>query len=327
LDVEQWYRELGVAPESSDAEVKAAWRRLAARWHPDRNGSPEAMQRIQRINQALEEIRKARSAAPDVDDEDVAVAEHAADVTLEEVVGGCVRELRGEFQADCSDCAGTGLETLATACAECGATGRLRQPLWFTWMSATVECGACHGAGRTRQGCASCGATGKAPVRKYRGRVEVPPGVRAGDVVEAEARVQRGGARETVPLRVRVAVQPHDLFVAGADGTVSCEVPVDGFAWMAQRWIEVPTPHGPRQMRLRRDAVNYRIKAAGLPWLPGGACADCIVTVVPLFPEALDAQQEALVDRLVAGNSGAQGTAAGRRMAAWTQRLRRWQVR
>jgi len=40
--------------------VKAAWRRLSARWHPDRNDSPQALRKIQRINRALEEIRRAR---------------------------------------------------------------------------------------------------------------------------------------------------------------------------------------------------------------------------------------------------------------------------
>ena len=43
-------------------------------------------------------------------------------------------------------------------------------------------------------------------------------------------------------------------------------VPVDGFAWMANRWIEVPTARGLQQMKLRRGYISYRIKNAGLPW-------------------------------------------------------------
>ena len=60
MHVEDPYHDLGLRPDSTDEEVKAAWRRLSARWHPDRNKSPHALRNIQRINRALEEIRRAR---------------------------------------------------------------------------------------------------------------------------------------------------------------------------------------------------------------------------------------------------------------------------
>ena len=50
MHLDDSYHELGLAPGSSDAEVKAAWRRLSARWHPDRNDSPQALRKMQRIN-------------------------------------------------------------------------------------------------------------------------------------------------------------------------------------------------------------------------------------------------------------------------------------
>ena len=107
-------------------------------------------------------------------------------------------------------------------------------------------------------------------------------------------------------------LQPHEFFTAEADGTLKCELPVDGFAWMANRWIEVPTPRGLQQMKLRRGYLSYRIKDAGLPWASDAQAADCIVTVVPMFPQEFSREQEAAIDRLVASNSGAAGT-AGRR--------------
>src|SRR6476469_2913759 len=100
MHVDAPYHELGLPPGSSDAEVKAAWRRLSARWHPDRNDSPQALRKIQRINRALEEIRKARGEPQAEPDENPAAAEptieHNVSLTLEEVVTGCVREVRGE---------------------------------------------------------------------------------------------------------------------------------------------------------------------------------------------------------------------------------------
>jgi hypothetical protein len=66
---------------------------------------------------------------------------------------------------------------------------------------------------------------------------------------------------------------------------------VDGFAWMANRWIDVPTPGGLQQMRLRRGFLTYRIKGQGWPLPAGDERADCIVTVDPQFPEELSSQQ------------------------------------
>src|SRR5688572_29090777 len=101
MHVDDPYHELGLPPDSSDAEVKAAWRRLSARWHPDRNDSPQALRKIQRINRALEEIRRARGEPEAEADKDPApspqpTVEHTVRLTLEEVVTGCVREIRGE---------------------------------------------------------------------------------------------------------------------------------------------------------------------------------------------------------------------------------------
>ncbi|WP_427911464.1 DnaJ domain-containing protein [Ramlibacter sp. MMS24-I3-19] len=330
MDVDECYQELGVAPGASDAEVKAAWRRLAARWHPDRNDSPEALRKIQRINRAIEEIRRSKQEAAEGDSAAHAApaepaVERTIDLSVEEFAAGCVRDLRGEMVDDCADCEGSGRQVHATACEACGGTGRVQQALWVAWLSPMVDCAACHGHGAIHQGCTACDGSGKLS-RKYRCRVQVPPGVRAGQVLDAAAKVQGGGRGSTLALRVRIALRPHEFFVVEADGALACELPVDGFAWMANRWIDVPTPRGLQQMRLRRGVLNYRIKAAGLPWLDGAACADCIVTVVPLFPEEFGAEQEALVDRLVASNSGAVGTATGQRMAAWSAQLADWQA-
>lgn len=332
MNLDDPYHELGLAPGASDAEVKAAWRRLSARWHPDRNDSPQALRKIQRINRALEVIRKARG-EPEAEAEDPAsgtqasTAEHAISLTLEDVAIGCVREVRGEIVEDCAVCKGSGLQLQATECSECRGAGRIRQHLWFAWVLSTVECTACQGHGKTRHSCTACAASGKAPASKYHCRVPVAPGARAGDLLDVTARVQGRQRQHKVALRLRVELQPHEFFTAETDGTLKCEVPVDGFAWMANRWIEVPTPRGLQQMKLRRGYLSYRIKSAGLPWTNEAEAADCIVTVVPIFPEELNGEQEAAIDRLVASNSQMVGTPAGDRMAAWIRWVDNWQNR
>lgn len=352
MEIDDAYAELGLTPQASEAEVKAAWRRLAARWHPDRNDSPGAVLRMQHINRALEEIRRSRLAAEagapeeasdpgDADtspgDDRHAGASQAAGpdrilhlavrLTLEEAALGCVTELRGEVVDDCPDCAATGVLEIAGGCGDCGGTGRVRRHAWFGWLSEEFECAACQGSGTARLPCAGCGGTGRLPPRGYRHRVRIPAGVRDGDRLEVPARPSPDGGPAGDALELSVELLPHPFFVLDEDGTVRCELPVDGFAWMANRWINVPTPGGLQQMKLDRGHLVYRLRGQGYPVERGGARGDCLVRIEPLFPPGLGDEQEALLDRLVATNSGDPASAAGARCSAWRQALQDWQER
>ena len=57
------YKVLGVSPDASDDEIKQAYRRLAKRYHPDRNpDDPTAAKKMQEVNAAYEQIKNPEKA-------------------------------------------------------------------------------------------------------------------------------------------------------------------------------------------------------------------------------------------------------------------------
>jgi molecular chaperone DnaJ len=333
------YAELGLAPGASDDEVKTAWRRLASQWHPDRNRSAAAISRMQRINQAIEQIRRS-DAGHDASDEtrespagtSDAKGSHAQPrtisrkikLTLEEAAAGCVKTLRGKLVERCSSCAGAGFRLIGGACSECNGMGAVRQRAWFGWSAAPTECAACGGDGIAKQVCDACEGAGKLPAREYRVNVRIPHGVRDGDHLHVGQRRETAG-HPAVQLNLRVELLPHALFELDADGTVHCEVPVDGFAWIANRLIDVPTLTGIQRLQLSRDCLSYRLGGQGFPRERRGPCGDQLVKVQPVFPERLGTDQEILLDQLMAASSGPRGSATGTRLGDWRRALQSWE--
>jgi molecular chaperone DnaJ len=367
LVIDNAFAELGLAADASEREVKAAWRRLASQWHPDRNASAEASARMQRINQAFEYIRRngrplptspdepmpgaqdtdaapeqeappsdaasaSASATHKTDDDTAADAEASrrllrrkVKLTLEEAAAGCIKVLRGKIVDTCTDCAGVGSRVMAGHCAACGGSGTLQKRSFFGWSAgAATACEACLGSGAGRVDCATCDGTGKLPPRSYRLSVRIPHGVRNGDLLHVDGRRARAdGPNADVEIRVEIAA--HDLFRLDDDGTIRCDMPIDGFAWIANRTIKVPTLSGFQTLSLSRDRLTYRLEGQGFPTQRRGPRGDQVITLTPIFPTRLSTDQQILLDQLSATGLGADGEAVDERLRAWHRGLRAWE--
>ena len=51
-----FHQVLGVTPDASAAEIKRAYKRLAMRWHPDRNPDPRAHDQFRLVREAFERL-------------------------------------------------------------------------------------------------------------------------------------------------------------------------------------------------------------------------------------------------------------------------------
>ena len=344
MDTREAYRELGVGPTVSDAELKAIWRRLVAAWHPDRNATVGASRRMQHINKAYQHIRQLRdgqsdgaddgghtetraeqprpSAAPENEGHARTHVRKVA-LSLEDAILGCTRTLSGRIAHTCSACVGKRQRVLAKACLTCRGSGAVRKATLFGWLWNEESCADCGGDGRHRESCGPCGGSGEQTVA-YRRRVRIPAGVRNGHVLSVPA--SRPGETE-IDLELEVTIEPHPLFTLDGDGLLRCEMPVNGYAWMSGRWVEVPTPTGMQQMRLNRNAMTYRLSGQGFPTTLRGPRGDYLVKVVPAFPAQDDPVQEALLDQLIAKSNAAVQADRSQPLGQWQRRLKRWNAR
>jgi molecular chaperone DnaJ len=376
-DIDNAFAELGLRSGATEPEVKAAWRRLVSQWHPDRNDSAVAVAKMQRINRAVEAIRRAgfhataRSSAgtggpkaatrpeappqrdddggragahsteeaqradPGEFDEDAeSAAPHAAGastrtinrkvrLTLEEAAFGCTKVLRGRVTDACSSCEGAGYRVLGGHCSQCHGSGAVRERSWFGWVGTQTECEACHGGGIARQPCGACEGSGKAAAQRYQVTVRFPHGVRDGDLLTVPGRRGKPGSPPG-ELNIRVDIQHHDLLRLDEDGSLRCEVLVDGFAWIANRPVEVPVLGGSQTIQLRRDQLHHRLEGQGFPIERRGPRGDQWITILPVFPQRMSTDQQILLDQLIATTSGPNEKQADDRLQQWNQKLRTW---
>ena len=338
MSTDSAYAELGLAPGASEAEVKAAWRRLVSLWHPDRNASASAVHKMQRLNEALEQISRAGFSSgatrtrtepapkpsapqpPPPEPQPAARTIHRkVELSLEEAALGCTRTVHGQYGVPCAKCSGLGWQVLGGRCKPCAGSGAVRRASLYNWFGNRVECEACSGGGIARRPCGDCAATGKLAPQRFKVKVRIAQGVRDGDVLQAAA-LSSGG--EALAIELRVMVRRHEFLELFDDGTLRCEVPVDGFAWIAEREIEVPTLDGPRQLKLRRAQLVHRLAAQGFPVERRGPRGDLWITVVPVFADPLGAEQQALLDSLIAANLERDGQPRVPRLRDWQRRMR-----
>lgn len=324
---DQAFAELGLPSDASEAEIKAAWRRLASRWHPDRNASAQAVARMQRINQAFEAIQRARqgsegaaqpAAAPEPPPPPAPARpahppiHRKLRLTLEEAAAGCIKTLRGSFTPTCHHCEGLGHRVLGSRCRRCRGSGTFARPTaWFGWPGQPEDCEDCGATGIAREPCAPCEGSGTLAEQRYEVQVRIPPGVRDGDLLHVAAR------RAPADLEVQVGVAAHPLFTLQDDGSLHCTLPVDGFAWMANRSVSVPTLEGVQPLALQRGRQRYELPGLGFPQRHRGPRGTQVVEIEPVFPEKFSTDQEILLDQLIAA-----GTAAEPRLAEWQRTLR-----
>jgi molecular chaperone DnaJ len=329
------YQTLGVERKASGAEIKAAYRRLALRHHPDRNpGDKAAEERFKEVSLAYavlsDEDRRAHFDRfgtvdlPFAEDADLGRVTDFFDAIFGDLFGlgrkraagqdlrytleldfaeaalGCEKTIRFERTEDCRACSGTGADGGAAglaACARCSGQGFTRQGTGF--LSAKRECLACGGSGEVpRVRCHACGGTGLVE-REREYVVRIPAGALAASTqrVAGEGSPGRRGG-PAGDLYVATRVRPHPFYRQEGELLV-VEVPVAMTEAALGAEIEVPLLDARVRMRVppgTQSGAVFRIRGKGL-LRPAGR-GDAHVRVVVEVPAALSDDARAATEQL-----------------------------
>jgi len=298
VDYKDYYKILGVPKTATDKEVKAAFRKLARKHHPDVNkGDPKAEAKFKEINEANEVLSDPEKRKRyDHLGSDWASYGRTAGGPRPGRGGGVRVEYGGDDVSGFSDffktIFGGGAGGFGGGAGPFGGGGQEGFEEMFgrpagpppgqdleTTVDLTLD-EVLRGTTRTVQ-------IGEGrDARKV--EVRIPPGVRDGSRVRAagEGVGRSGGPRGHLYLRVRVL--PHPTFERrGDDLAVSVAVPLTTAVLGGE--VTVPTLDGPLGIKVppgSRPGRVFRLRNHGLPKLEGGGRGDILATLGVELPGA-----------------------------------------
>jgi molecular chaperone DnaJ len=212
----------------------------------------------------------------------------------------------GEFrvavvkQATCTDCAGTGVLSVAAArCPACDGMGTVRSARGH--MVFTRACGRCRGTGvLAQQACPGCGGVGSV-ARSEQLALVIPAGIQDG------ARLRLGAAGSAGRMGgppgdvyVTLHVSPHPLFRREGD-ELHLVVPVAVHEAALGARIEIPGVDGPTRLRVppgTQSGQHFRLRGRGAPSPRTGRRGDLVVEVRLMLPSVMDERSKLLLREL-----------------------------
>ena len=293
-----FYEVLGVTKNASEAEIKKAFKRLAMKYHPDRNPDD---------NQAEENFKEAKEAYDILSDPQKRAAfdqfGHAGvepgmgaggganfsdifsdvfgdifggmhgggrtrrgadlrynlELSLEDAVKGTSVKIHVPSAVQCSECGGSGAKK-GTSPKTCTTCNGIGQVrMQQGFFSLQQTCPKCRGNGRIiTDPCSKCHGVGSVQEQKTLS-VKVPAGVDTGDRIRLSGEGEAGEMGSPAgDLYVQINVKKHPIF-ARDENDLYCEVPISIVTASLGGEFEVPTLEGRVKLKIPSETQSGKL--------------------------------------------------------------------
>jgi DnaJ-class molecular chaperone len=329
-----YYGILGVPRNAPDKDIKAAYRKLARKYHPDVNpGDKAAEARFKQINEAYEvlsDLDKRKKYDQFGSDADNAEAYARAQQQARQQAGGFGRTQGGGAPfttyepGDMGDLnevfenlfrgfgatTGAGTRTGGRRAArrgqdiEHGIELSLEEVFNSTVrvmeLQSEQPCTACQGTGRVKNTvCPQCRGAGRI-IKPRRLEVKIPAGVREGSRVRVAGEGNPGTGGPNGDLYLVVKIAPHPMFKREGDDLL-VDVPVSLTAAVLGGEVQVPTLKGSKlALKLPPETQNgkvFKLARQGMPRLNDSSRGDMLARVAVVLPTNLNAKERALFEQ------------------------------
>jgi curved DNA-binding protein len=294
MDYRDYYQTLGVSKTASQDEIRSAYRKLAMKYHPDRNpGDKKAEDKFKEINEAYQVLsdQQKRSRYDQLGDSYFRYQQSGGSPSgfdwsqWSNSPGGS----RVEFSGDLNDLFSDFFRTIfgeaagaATGRRTRAASGRERPaPAYESPVTISLEE-------------AYSGAVRQVESDRQKKKIRIPPGVKTGSKVRLA-----GGAPDGNDLYLDVTVADNEQFKREGNDLHS-QVTVDVFTAMLGGEVEVPTLSGSVHLKIpagTQPEQVFRIAGRGMPQSKNPQKkGDLYIKIKVKIPRNLTPEQQAILE-------------------------------
>lgn len=322
-----FYSTLGVSKNSSEEEIKKAYKKLAFKYHPDRNkGDKKSEEKFKEINEAYQVIGDSEKRSQ-YDTYGSAAFEGggsggfpgggfpgggfgAGGINIEDLMDEFLGGGRGRGRRSSRDRSPKGRDLRYDLHLEFDeAVKGTKMNVQVRRAKSYKTCNACQGTGQVNysqgffsvsRGCDSCGGIGAFAEETEHKTVEVkiPPGVDNGTQLrirnEGDVGINSGPNGD---LFINISVKDHPLFDREGHNLI-CEVPISIPNAVIGGKIDIPTLEGKSELKIPagiQPGQIMRLKGKGIKDLHSTDIGDLYVKLNIVFPKKTNSKQKKLM--------------------------------
>jgi len=321
--MKEFYKLLEVEENAPQEEIKKSYKKLAHKYHPDKNDNKDAKEKFMKIQEAYEVLSDAEkrknydafgTAEPQYrnpfgNDPFGDIFSHfsrqqqprktkagniqlSINLKFEEAVSGKDLDIELKIREQCSTCSGTGNKGgQKISCPTCNGSGFIGQGGGF--FSIKMPCPSCGGSGHLNTGsCPNCNGQGSHNKTKKM-HIKIKPGVSNGDRI-----LMRGEGHQDADIHgdviALIKVSPHEYFKRDGND-ILVDIPITFIQATLGDEIVIPTITGKASVIIPPGSEHGRVLRLKNAGISGG---DFYVRLNIQVPKSIDSDYKKRLQEL-----------------------------